>query len=77
MYRKTLVAAAVMAALTVPALAAAKTYYIEQSAKTHRCYVTSKKPNGKTMSMVGKTTYPTLAKAYAARKAAAVCKAKA
>ena len=86
MFHRTLVAAAVVAAFAIPAVAAtttttktvkktsAATYYVEQSAKTHRCYVVAHKPNGKTMMEVGTSSYPTRAKAMAAMKAATACK---
>ena len=89
MLLKTVVAAALVAAFAVPAIAAtttttktmkktsAATYYVEQSAKTHRCYVVAHKPNGKTMMEIGTSTYPTRAKAMAAMKAATACKKKA
>ena len=74
MFRKALIATAIVATFAVPAFAAASSYYVEQSVKTNRCYVTSHKPNGKTLKEIGTTTYPTQAKAYAAMKAAPECK---
>ena len=74
MLRKVIVAAALTTALVAPAFAAT-TYYVEQSAKTHKCSVTAHKPNGKTFSMVGKDTYKTKSAATAAMKADAACKA--
>ena len=76
MFRKALVATAVVAAFAVPAFAAASTFYVEQSVKTNRCYVTAHKPNGTTLKEIGTTSYPTQAKAYAAMKAAPECQAK-
>jgi hypothetical protein len=52
----------------------AASFYVEQSAKTHRCYVVAHKPNGKTMMEIGTTSYPTRTKAMAAMKAATACK---
>lgn len=89
MYVKTIVTAALVAAFAVPALAATTTttktmkttkpataasFYVEQSAKTHRCYVVAHKPNGKTMMEIGTTDYPSRTKAMAAMKAASACK---
>ena len=74
MYRKYLLAAALAAAFVAPAFAATE-YYVAQDAKTHACSVTDKKPDGKTMTMVGKAGYETKAKAEAAMKAAPECKA--
>lgn len=74
MVRKYLIAAAVIATFAAPAFAATE-YYVAQDAKTHACSVTDKKPDGKTMTMVGKKGYETKAAAEAAMKAAAECKA--
>ena len=74
MLRKIVVAAALTTALVAPAFAAT-TYYVEQNAKTHKCSVTSHKPNGKTFMMIGKDTYKTKSAADKAMKAAAECKA--
>ena len=74
MFRKVLVATAIVAAFAIPAFAATKAYYVEQSVKSHKCYVTSHVPNGKTMKEIGTTSYPTKAKALAAMKAAPECK---
>ena len=81
MFRKALVATAIIATFAVPAFAATtkattKAYYVEQSVKTNRCYVTMHKPNGKTLKEIGTTSYPTRKKAYSAMKAAPQCKAK-
>ena len=83
MIRKALIATAIVAAFAVPAFAATKTtktttkaYYVEQSVKTNRCYITMHKPNGKTLKEIGTSSYPTRAKAFAAMKAAPQCKAK-
>ncbi len=73
MIRKIVVAAALTTVLVAPAFAAT-TYYVEQSAKTHKCSVTTHKPDGKTFSMIGKDTYKTKATADKAMKAATECK---
>ncbi len=74
MLRKVLITAALTTAFVAPAFAAT-TYYIEQSAKTHKCYVTAHKPNGKTLTQVGTDTYTTKSAALKAMKSAAACKA--
>ncbi len=85
MFRKALLATAIIAAFAIPAVPvlaatmapkAAKAYYVEQSAKTNRCYITTHKPNGKSMKEIGTSSYPTRAKASAAMKAAPECKMK-
>ncbi len=76
MFRKALIATAIIATFAVPAFAATKAYYVEQSVKTNRCYITTHKPNGKTMKEIGTSSYATRAKASAAMKAATECQAK-
>ncbi len=73
MLRKIVVAAALTTVLVAPALAAT-TYYVEQNAKSHKCSVTSHKPDGKKFTMIGTDTYKTKADASKAMKAAAECK---
>ena len=83
MFHKTLLTAALVAAFAMPAVAAttakpapkAKVYYAEQSVKTKYCYAVTFKPDGKTATVIGTDTYPTLAKALAAIKADTSCKA--
>jgi hypothetical protein len=74
MVSKLLVAAALAAAFVVPAYAAT-TYYVAQDAKSHKCSVTTKKPDGKTMMEIGTAGYNTRAAADAALKAASACTA--
>ena len=74
MLRKVLITAALATSFVAPAFAAT-TYYVEQSASTHKCSVTTHKPNGKTFTMVGTDTYKTKADATTAMKADAACKA--
>jgi hypothetical protein len=70
---KYLLAGAVICALAAPCFAAAE-YWIAQDAATHKCAVTQTKPDGKTMVMIGKASYPSQADADAALKAAKECK---
>ena len=73
MYRKYLIAAALVVAFAAPSFAAA-TFYVQQDAKTHKCSVSSTKPDGKTTMMIGTASYATQAAADAAMKAAKECK---
>jgi len=64
------------AAPTATAKPAAKKvhYYVVQAVDTKACSVVTKKPDGKTATMVGKYWYTSQAKANAAMKRAAACK---
>jgi uncharacterized protein YdeI (BOF family) len=73
MYRKYLVAAALVASFAAPAFAATQ-YYVAQDAKTHTCAVSTTKPDGKTMMMISTAAYNTNADATTAMKAAKECK---
>ena len=75
MFRKILLTAALSAAFVAPAFAAT-TWYVEQSAATHKCAVTEKTPDGKKEVMIGTAGYATKAAAETAMKAAAECKPK-
>ena len=50
--RKYFITAALIASFAAPAFAAT-TYYVAENAKTKKCSVTTKKPDGKTYLMVG------------------------
>ena len=71
--RKLMLTFALAAAVASPAFAAT-TYYVAQDAKTHKCSVTTKKPDGTKVIMIGTATYKTKADATTAMKAAAECK---
>ena len=79
MLRRYLVTASLIAAVAMPAAAfaaaKAKTYYAEQSVKTKYCYVVDFKPDGKHATQIGTDSFDTFAKAAAAIKADADCKA--
>jgi uncharacterized membrane protein len=75
MFRKILLAAALITFVAAPAMAAATTYYVSQDQTTHKCYVVKK--IGKNGMQIGTTGYPTKVKARAALKAAPECKPKA
>ena len=64
-------AAAPKPAVTTPA---ATGFYVEQDAKTHKCMVDSKKPDGKTMMDVGTKVYETKGRADQAMSMLKVCK---
>jgi len=71
--RKYFITAALIASFAAPAFAAT-TYYVAENAKTKKCSVTTKKPDGKTYLMVGTPdTYTKKSDATAAMKAAADC----
>jgi hypothetical protein len=62
-------------AMASKAKPAAKThYFVAQDASTKACSVVTKKPDGKTATMVGKFWYASVAGATAAMKKAAACK---
>ena len=74
MIRKLLVTAALAASFVAPAYAAT-TYYVAQDAKSHKCSVTTKKPDGTKVMEIGSTGFNTKAAATAAMKAEAACSA--
>jgi len=70
--RKYLITGAILAAFVAPAATAAMaatTWYVAMDAKTKKCSVTSKKPDGTKIMMVGTDTYKTKADATKAEKA--------
>jgi hypothetical protein len=52
-------------------------WYVAQNDKTMNCIVTPTKPNGTTYMMIGAMSYPTVAAATSAMRAAMECKPKA
>jgi len=70
MYRKYLVATALVAAFATPSFAAT-TYYVSQDKTTLKCYVVKK--IGKNGQQIGKTSYKSKADATAAKAAATEC----
>ncbi len=74
MYHKYLLAAAIVASFTAPALAAAPgLWYVAQEAGTRECWVTTRQPNAKTVVMVGLGGYSTQAKAIEAMQHTPKC----
>ena len=69
-----LIAGLLVAGLVTPALAAS-TYYVAQSATSHKCSVIGKKPDGKSMMMVGTETFKSKSDAAKAMKGMSECKA--
>ena len=71
---KLITTAAVVAALTVPALAQA-TFYVVQDTQTKRCTVVKERPTTKTMVVVGDSgkVYTTEAEAQSAIRTIKVC----
>jgi hypothetical protein len=71
---KLMTAAAIVAALTVPAAAQA-TFYVVQDTTTKRCTVVKERPTAKTMIIVGDSgkIYKTESEAQAAIRTIKVC----
>jgi hypothetical protein len=74
---KTILAAAISAALVIPAAAQA-TFYVAQDTKTKRCTVVKERPTTTTMVVVGDSgkVYKTEAEAQAAVRTIKVCETK-
>jgi hypothetical protein len=69
-----LIAGLLIAGLVTPALAASA-YYVAQSATSHKCAVIGKKPDGKSMMMIGTETFKSKSDATKAMKGMSECKA--
>ena len=67
-------AAAAVAPKPAATAPAATGFYVEQDAKTHKCMVDGKKPDGKTMMDVGTKVYETKGRADQAMSMLKVCK---
>jgi hypothetical protein len=65
--KKYLIAGLLVAGLVTPAFAAAS-YYVAQNNSTHKCSIVSKKPDGKTLSMLGTDSFKTKSAAEVALK---------
>ena len=66
--RKLMLTVALAASFAAPAFAATS-YYVAQDATSHKCSVTTKKPDGKKVLMIGTSSYKTKAEATTAMKA--------
>jgi prefoldin subunit 5 len=75
MTKKILTACLILAAFSVPAMAATAEFYVEQDAKTHVCMVADKKADGKMMMDVGTKAYATRSNAEQAMTNLKVCAA--
>jgi len=71
--QKYLIAGLLVAGMISPAFAAE--FYVAQSASTHKCSVTSKKPDGKAMMLISTETFKTKSDAQKAMKGMSECKA--
>jgi len=68
-----LIAGLLVAGFVTPALAAE--YYVAQNNSTHKCSIVSKKPDGKTLTMLGAEGFKTKSQAENALKGMTECKA--
>jgi hypothetical protein len=71
--KKYLLAGLLVAGLVTPALAAE--YYVAQDSSTHKCSIVAKKPDGKSLTMLGAEGYKTKSEAHSALKGFSECKA--
>jgi hypothetical protein len=71
--KKYVIAGLLVAGLVTPAFAAE--FYVAQNATSHKCSVMSKKPDGKTMMMLGTEGFKTKSDAETAMKGMTECKA--
>ena len=67
------VAVAAFLSFSPPCLAAAE-FYVGQDPVAKDCKIVREKPDGKTLVMIGTSSYPTRDAAKAAKKAAPECK---
>jgi hypothetical protein len=74
MKSKLAIVAISLLAFSLPALAATTEFYVAKNQATKKCEVSDKKPDGKTMMMIGKDMFKTKVEAETAMKAAADCK---
>jgi hypothetical protein len=68
------VVSAVLLALATPALAAE--FFLAKDPATGKCSISTEKPDGTKLVMVGTESYPTKEEAKVAKKASAECKKK-
>src|SRR5262245_1245076 len=73
MFRRSVVALAVLSLCSLPAFAATE-YWVAKSASTKKCEVVTKKPDGKTLIEVGMASHKNKKEAETAMKTAAECK---
>jgi len=71
MKKKYLIAGLLIAGMATPALAGE--YYVAQSSSNHKCSIVSKKPNGKTLTMLGSEGFKKKSEARSAMKGMSDC----
>jgi hypothetical protein len=71
--KKYLIAGLLVAGFVTPALAAE--YYVAQNNSSHKCSIVSKRPDGKTLTMLGTEGFKTKSEAESALKGMSECKA--
>jgi hypothetical protein len=71
--QKYLIAGLLLAGMVSPAFAAE--FYVAQSATTHKCAVTAKKPDGKSMMLISNETFKSKPDAMKAMKGMNECRA--
>ena len=69
--KRYLIAGLLIAGMATPALAGE--YYVAQSSSSHKCSIVSKKPNGKTLTMLGSEGFKTKSAARSALKGMSEC----
>ena len=72
--KKYLIAGLLVAGFVTPALAAGE-YYVAQDSSTHKCSIVAKKPDGKTLTMLGADGFKSKSEAHSAMKGMSECKA--
>jgi hypothetical protein len=70
--KKYLIAGLLVAGLATPAFAASE-YYVAQNSSNHKCEIVSKKPNGKTWTMLGTQGFPSKSAAQTALRGMSQC----
>ena len=69
--KKYLIAGLLIAGMATPAFAGE--YYVAQNSSNHKCSIVSKKPNGKTLTMLGSEGFKTKSEARSALKGMSDC----
>jgi len=72
--KKYVIAGLIVAGLATPAFAASE-YYVAQNNSTHKCSIVSRKPDGKSLIMLGSEGFKTKSAAESALKGMTECKA--
>ena len=71
--KKYLIAGILIAGIASPALAASE-YYVAQNTSSHKCSIVSKKPTGKSLTMLGSEGFKSRSAAENALKGMSECK---